>query len=89
MKFAFWGLFIVGFVACSVFGIGPVLKRVGGNWMSPPMLAGIVLGVAILAVAGVFVSGARPALLSSDAVLIGALALLIGAKVVVGALPFG
>jgi hypothetical protein len=86
MKIAFSGLFVAGFVACSVFGIGPVLRQVGGDWMSLPMLLGSGLGVGILAVAAIFVSGFRPAVLPSDAVLVGTLAILIAVKVLVGAL---
>ena len=65
MKMVFWGVFAAGFVACSMFGIGPVLKRVGGNWMSPWMLAGMALGVAILALAVAFATGYRPGLLGT------------------------
>lgn len=86
MKMAFWSLFVVGFVACSTFGIGPVLKRVGGDWMSPPMLAGIVLGIAIVLLAGLFVAGVRPTVLPTDTAMIVALLALVGAKVAVGAL---
>ena len=60
MKMVFWGVFAAGFVACSMFGIGPVLKRVGGDWTSPWMLAGVALGVAIVALAVAFVTGYRP-----------------------------
>lgn len=77
----FWGVFVGGLVACSMSGIGPMLKRVGGDWASPWMLAGIALGVAILALAVAFASGFRPGPLGSDAQMVLALALLIGAKV--------
>ena len=83
---AYWGVFVVGLVACSALGIGPVLKLVGGNWMAPPMLAGIVLGVAIAELTVTFALGLHPAFLSSDAAMLGALVVLMGAKVVVGAL---
>lgn len=86
MKMAFWGLFVAGFVACSALGIGPVLKRMGGNWMSAPMLAGSVLGVGILALALAYGTGFRPAILPSDKSMVLALAMLAGVKVVVGAL---
>jgi len=86
MKLAFWGVFVAGFVACSTLGIGPVLKRVGGDWLAAPMLAGIVLGVAILGIAALFASGVRPAWLPSDAAMIVALVALVGVKFVVGAL---
>ena len=86
VKMAFWGVFAAGLVACSVLGIGPVLKLVGGNWMSAPMLAGIVLGVAIVALAVAFAMGARAAFLPSDTAMFYALVGLIGVKVVVGAL---
>lgn len=86
MKMMFWGLFAAGFVACSAFGIGPVLKRMGGDWLSAPMVAGIVLGVAILALAAVYVAGARPPFLATDRAFVIALAVLVGSKVVVGLL---
>ncbi|MHB1342453.1 MAG: hypothetical protein ACYCX5_11960 [Coriobacteriia bacterium] len=86
MKVLFWGLIVAGFAGCTVFGIGPVLKRMGGNWLSGPMLAGTVLGVAILVLAVMFATGVRPALLPRDLDMAYALAVLIGAKVVVGAL---
>ncbi len=73
MKMVFWGVFVAGFVACSVFGIGPVLKRVGGDWMSPWMLAGVALGLAIVALAAAFVTGYRPGLLGSDTQMVVAL----------------
>lgn len=85
MKTLFWGLFAIGFAGCTVFGIGPVLKRVGGNWASPWMLAGIVLGMAIVALAVAFATGYRPSLLASDARVVVALAALIVAKVGVSA----
>jgi len=81
MKMVFWGVFVAGFVACSTLGIGPVLKRVAGNWASPWMLAGIALGVAILALAVAFATGYRPAPLGSDVQMVVALAVLIAAKV--------
>lgn len=85
LRMAFWGVFVAGFVACSTLGIGPVLKRMGGDWTSLPMLAGIVLGIAILALAGAFVSGVRPAFLVSDTAMVVALVVLVAAKVAVGA----
>ena len=81
MKMVFWGVFVAGFVACSVFGIGPVLKRVGDDWMSPWMLAGMALGVAIVVLAVAFVTGYRPAPLGSDTQMVVALVVLIAAKV--------
>ncbi|MHB8707047.1 MAG: hypothetical protein ACYC77_11115 [Coriobacteriia bacterium] len=66
MKVLFRGLIVAGFAGCTVFGIGPVLKRMGGNWLSGPMLAGTVLGVAILVLAVMFATGVRPALLPRD-----------------------
>ncbi len=86
MKLMFWGMFAAGFAACTAFGIGPVLKRMGGQWTSAPMLIGIALGVAILALAVMWVTGTRPALLASDSAMVVALAALIGAKVLVGLL---
>jgi hypothetical protein len=85
MKMVFWGVFAAGFLACTVFGIGPVLKRVGGDWMSPWMLAGVALGVAIVALAVAFVTGYRPGLLGTDTQMVVALAVLIAAKVGVAA----
>lgn len=86
MKMAFWAVLSAGFIACSAFGIGPVLKRMGGDWTSLPMLAGVVLGGAILALAVAFVVGFRPPLLPSDAAMVALLGGLIVAKVVVGVL---
>jgi len=83
MKMVFWGVFVAGFVACSTLGIGPVLKRAGGSWAAPPMIVGTVLGVAILALGVVFAANVRPAQLRSDAAMVVALAVLIGAKVLV------
>lgn len=84
MKLVFWGVFAAGFAACTAFGIGPVLKRVGGSWLSPWMLAGIVLGVAILALAAAFLLGVRAGRLGSEVAYVLALALLIALKVGVG-----
>jgi hypothetical protein len=86
MKVAFWVVFAAGFAACTALGIGPVLKRMGGDWLSVPMLAGMVLGAVILIVAAAFVAGVRPAFLPSDAAMLAALVTLIGVKVLVGAL---
>ncbi len=86
MKLAFWSVFSAGFVACSALGIGPVLKRMGGDWTSAPMVIGIVLGVMIVVLAVMFATGLRPALMRSDAALLYALAAVIAAKVAVGAL---
>jgi hypothetical protein len=83
---AFWGVFAAGFVACSALGIGPVLKQMGGQWLSMPMLAGMTLGVAILALAVAFALGYRPALLPSDQAMLVALTVLIAVKVGIGAL---
>jgi hypothetical protein len=86
MRLLFWGLFVAGFVACSTLGIGPVLKRVGGAWTSVPMVAGSLLGVAILVLAALFVAGIRPPMLATDTAMVCALAGLVALKVVVGAL---
>jgi len=81
MKVLFWGAFAVGFAGCSAFGIGPVLKRAGGDWLSPWMLAGVALGLAILALAVAFATGFRPALLATDTQMVIALVGLIVLKV--------
>jgi len=81
MKMAFWGLFTIGIVACTTFGIGKSLERAGGSWTAPAMLAGIVLGVAILGLAVAFATGFRPQLLSTDTSMVVALAVLMGGKV--------
>jgi len=86
MKAAFWGVFAAGFVACSVFGIGPVLQRMGGNWLSAPMITGSVLGLVILAVGVLFGTGIRPGPLANDAVMLAVLAGLVGLKVLVATL---
>lgn len=86
MKMAFWGVLALGFVGCTAFGIGPVLQRMGGNWLSMPMLAGSALGLVIVALALMFGFGFRPGFLASDAVMLSALGVLIVAKVVVGVL---
>jgi hypothetical protein len=82
---AFWGVFAAGLVGCTVLGIGPVLKLVGGSWASPPMIVGSVLGVAILGLAVAFAMGVRPAFLPSDSAMMVAL---VGAKVAVGLMAF-
>jgi len=86
MKLAFWIVFAAGFLACSTLGIGPVLRRMAGDWTSAPMLAGIAFGVALVAVALAFLTGVRPGPLASDAAMLGALVALIAAKVAVGVL---
>jgi hypothetical protein len=86
MKIAFWTVLAAGFVACSTLGIGPSLARAGGNWGAPAMVAGSVLGVAILVLATAFAAGARPAFLSSDAAMVYALVGLVVAKVGVSVL---
>ena len=81
MKLAFWGLFTIGFVACSTVGIGKSLERASGSWTVPAMLAGIALGLAILGPAAAFAAGFRPQLLPTDTSMVVALAILIGGKV--------
>jgi len=81
MKTAFWGLFTIGLAACTTFGIGKSLERAGGSWTTPAMLAGIVLGVAILGLAAAFATGLRPHPLSTDTSMLVALAVLIGGKI--------
>lgn len=46
---AVWWVLGLGMTACGVDGIGGVLMRVGGNWLSAWVLVGVVLGLAILA----------------------------------------
>lgn len=89
MKYAFWGVFVFGLLLCSSLGIGPVLQRADGNWLSPFMLVGMVLGVALLALAVAFAAGFRPALLPTDTAMLGALVVTIAAKVGVAALQVG
>ena len=83
MRLAFYGLFVAGFLACSTIGIGKTLERVGGSWTAWPMLAGIVLGAAILALTAAFATGYRPVFLPSDGVYVAVLGVLIASKVVV------
>ena len=85
MRLVFWGVFVAGFLACSTVGIGPALRRAGGDWMSPAMIAGVVLGVAILALGVAFAAGIRPPMLTSDRAMVFALAGLVLAKVGVSA----
>lgn len=81
MKYTFWTLFVIGFVACSTRGIGPTLERAGGSWLSPAMIAGSLVGVALLALAVSFaVPGLRPSALASDAVMVYVLAGMIATK---------
>jgi hypothetical protein len=83
MKLAFWGLLVAGFAACAAVGIGGTLERAGGNWLSPWMVAGCVLGTALVGLAIAFATGYRPAVLPSDVSMVVALVALLGAKVVV------
>lgn len=83
MKYAFWILFAVGFALCTP-GIGRTLERVGSNWFALPMVLGSLLGVVAIGLAVAFAKGYRPALLPTDLHWVGALALLIAAKYVVG-----
>lgn len=85
MKLAFWGLFVLGFIGCTMWGIGPVLQRAGGNWLSPHMLIGCVLGAALVALGVAFATGYRPALLPTDASMVIVLGVLTAAKVAVAA----
>jgi len=82
MKLTFWGLLLGGLVACQVWGIGRALERVDGNWASPWMIAGAVLGACAIALAAGFAIGFRPGPLS-DRGYVAALIALIGVKVVV------
>jgi hypothetical protein len=81
MKLAFWGLFSAGFVACATLGIGPTLIRAGGNWTSPFVLAGCVLGIALVALGVAFATGVRTPLLPSDGSMVLALGVLLAVKV--------
>jgi len=89
MKLAFWIVFVVGFVGCTAFGIGPVLQRAGGDWLSPYMLAGCVLGAALVALAIAFATGFRPSLLPTDTAMVVALVTVVAAKVVVALVQSG
>jgi hypothetical protein len=80
MKAAFYTLLVTGFVACQMFGIGKTLERVG-TWAHPSMIAGTVLGVAILGLTVAFAAGFRPQMLATDRSMLIALAALIAAKV--------
>lgn len=84
MKVTFWGLFVIGLGLCTSLGIGKTLERAGGSWASPAMIAGTVLGVAILALALSFGTGVRP-LLKTDLSMVVTLVALMGAKVGVSA----
>jgi hypothetical protein len=75
-------MFVAGLVACQVFGIGNTLERTG-SWASPAMIAGAVLGIAILALTVAFATGFRPQFLPTDVSMLIALGVLIGSKVVV------
>lgn len=86
MKLLFWSVLAAGFVGCTMFGIGPVLERMGGNWLSAPMLTGSVLGLAIIALAVMFGMGVRPGVLGSDAAMVAVLGMLVAAKVVAAAI---
>ncbi len=81
MKIAFWTVFVLGFVLCSTAGIGPTLQRAGGSWTAPAMVAGSLIGLALLVVAVLFAIGVRPLFLSSDLAMVVALGVLIAAKV--------
>lgn len=81
MKYTFWTLFVIGFVACSTLGIGPTLERAGGSWLSPAMIGGSLVGVALLAVAAGFAFPAlRPSTFASDNLMVFVLAGLIATK---------
>lgn len=89
MRLAFWIAFVVGFLGCTAFGIGPVLQRAGGDWLSPYMLAGCALGAALVALAVAFATGYRPSVLPTDAAMVVALVVLMAAKVVVALVQSG
>lgn len=81
MKTVFWGVFVFGVLLCSTLGIGKTLERAGGSWLSPAMLGGIVLGLALIALAVSFGTGVRPAFLKTDMAMLVALGVLMSAKV--------
>jgi hypothetical protein len=83
MKIAFWSVFVLGFVLCSTVGIGPTLQRVGGSWTAPAMVAGSLIGVALLVLAVMFAVGVRPAILPTDTAMLVALGTLVASKVAV------
>lgn len=89
MKIAFWSVFVLGFVLCSTVGIGPTLQKVGGSWTAPSMIAGSLLGMALLALAVMFAMGFRPALLPTDTAMLVVLAVLVASKVGVALVTAG
>jgi hypothetical protein len=64
---AVWWVLGLGMAACGVAGIGDVVARAGGDWLSPWVLAGIVLGVAILGAAFAAVKGVQVGAIASQA----------------------
>ena len=82
MKLTFWGLLVAGLAACQLWGIGRALERVGGNWASPWMIAGALLGATIIVLVVGFAIGFRPGALT-DRSYVAALLGLIGLKVAV------
>jgi len=80
---AVWWVLGLGMTACALGGIGDVLGRVGGDWTSPWMLAGMASGVVALAVVWAAASGSTLGIVSDSRQWLLVLAGIIGVKVVV------
>ncbi len=82
---ALWGLLILGVVACSG-GIGQV--GASNRWTSPLAILGYLLGITILVVLVAGLSGRQLPLVQTQTQAVTAMAALMGAKLVIGAVGY-
>jgi hypothetical protein len=80
---AVWTVAALGMSACGVAGIGDVVARAGGNWASPWVLAGIVLGTIGLVAIACAVSGFSLGPIAGRSAWLLVFATVVGVKVVV------
>jgi hypothetical protein len=82
-KMAVWIVLGLGMTACGIAGIGDVVARAGNDWTSPWVLAGIVCGIAALAVTWAAAAGTTLGIVPDARQWLLVLAAIIGVKVLV------
>lgn len=79
-------LLIIGMTACAMGGIGQVAAS--GKWASPVAMLGYLLGAAILVVFSAGLFGWKLPFVADDKAAVLAMAVLIGAKFVIGTISY-
>jgi hypothetical protein len=82
---AVYAVAAIGFVMCSVHGIGAGMRYTGGSWASPFLIGGAVLGSLALLIVVAAATGLRVPMLAGDREMLLALAGIVGMKFVLTA----